>query len=71
MFGLGHLQIVADNLPDEQIDPIKETFYMMDTDQNGDLSFEELKNGLHKCGQQMADPDVRMLMDAVSYSCFC
>ncbi|KAK3444054.1 hypothetical protein EUGRSUZ_A00262 [Eucalyptus grandis] len=58
------LRVVADNLPDEQVDHIKEMFHVMDTDKNGDLTFEELKHGLHKCGQQVADPDVQMLMDA-------
>ncbi|KAF2322151.1 hypothetical protein GH714_007916 [Hevea brasiliensis] len=58
------LRVVADNLPDEQVDGIKQMFYMMDTDNTGDLTFEELKNGLHHIGQPLPDPDVRMLMDA-------
>ncbi|KAI4370406.1 hypothetical protein MLD38_018761 [Melastoma candidum] len=57
-------KIVVDNLSDEQIDSIKEMFNMMDTDKNGDLTFEELKHGLHKCGQHVQDQDVQMLMDA-------
>lgn len=43
-------------------------FHMMDTDQNGNLTFDELKDGLHKIGQPVADPEVQMLMDAVSLS---
>lgn len=39
---------------------------MMDTDKNGNLTFEELKDGLHMIGQPVADPEVQMLMDAVS-----
>lgn len=39
---------------------------MMDTDKNGNLSFEELKDGLRMIGQSVADPEVQMLMDAVS-----
>lgn len=58
--------MVADNLPDEQIDGIRQMFDMMDTDKNGNLSFEELKEGLHKIGHPMPDPDVQMLIDAVS-----
>ncbi|XP_030527752.1 calcium-dependent protein kinase 24 [Rhodamnia argentea] len=58
------LRVVADNLPDEQVNHIKEMFHVMDTDKNGDLTFEELKHGLHKYGQQVADPEVQMLMDA-------
>lgn len=63
-------QVVADNLPNEQIDCIKQVFQMMDTDKNGDLSFEELKNGLHKIGHPVPDPDVKMLLDAVSFLSF-
>ncbi|XP_039169380.1 calcium-dependent protein kinase 24-like [Eucalyptus grandis] len=63
-FKMKVLRVVADNLPDEQVDHIKEMFHVMDTDKNGDLTFEELKHGLHKYGQQVADPDVQMLMDA-------
>ncbi|XVF37834.1 hypothetical protein REPUB_Repub20aG0045100 [Reevesia pubescens] len=58
------LRVVADNLPNEQIDSIIEMFHMMDTDANGDLSFEELRDGLPKIGHSVADPDVKMLMDA-------
>ena len=60
------LQVVADNLSNEQIDSIIEMFRMMDTDENGDLSFEELRDGLPKIGHYVADPDVQMLMEAVS-----
>ncbi|KAJ8755430.1 hypothetical protein K2173_019228 [Erythroxylum novogranatense] len=39
-------------------------FNMMDTDDTGDLSSEELKDGLHKLGHSVPDPEVQMLMDA-------
>ncbi|XP_022722444.1 calcium-dependent protein kinase 24-like [Durio zibethinus] len=58
------LRVVADNLPNEEVDSIIEMFHMMDTDENGDLSFEELRDGLQKIGHCVADPDVRMLIDA-------
>lgn len=58
--------MVADNLPQEKVAGIKQMFHMMDTDKNGNLTFEELKHGLHRMGQPVADPDVQMLMDAVS-----
>ncbi|EEF28856.1 calcium-dependent protein kinase 24 [Ricinus communis] len=58
------LRVVADNLTDEQVDGIKQMFHMMDTDNTGDLTFEELKSGLHKIGHPVPDPDVRTLMDA-------
>ncbi|KAB2092260.1 hypothetical protein ES319_A02G017200v1 [Gossypium barbadense] len=58
------LRVVADNLPNEQIDVIIEMFNMMDTDENGYLSFEELRDGLQKMGHSVGDPAVRMLMEA-------
>ncbi|GLT66246.1 hypothetical protein SLA2020_386210 [Shorea laevis] len=58
------LRVVAENLPDEQIYGIKQTFDMMDTDKNGNLSFEELKEGLHMIGHPVGDPDVQLLMNA-------
>lgn len=39
---------------------------MMDTDKNGNLSFQELKDGLHMMGQTVAEPEVQLLMNAVS-----
>lgn len=59
-------QVVADNLSEEQMDGIKEIFDMMDTDKNGNLSFEELKHGFHLIGHAVTDPDVKMLIEAVS-----
>ncbi|XP_021911464.1 calcium-dependent protein kinase 24 [Carica papaya] len=58
------LRVVADNLPNEEIAGIVQMFHMMDTDKNGDLTFEELRDGLQKIGQAVPDPDVKMLMDA-------
>ncbi|KAG4988501.1 hypothetical protein AAZX31_11G126200 [Glycine max] len=58
------LRVVADNLSDEQIDVFKQMFNMMDKDKNGNLSFEELRDGLSMIGHAIPDPDVEMLMDA-------
>lgn len=58
--------MVAEKLPDEQIESFKQMFAMMDKDQNGKLSFEELKEGFAEMGQALPDADIQMLMDAVS-----
>ncbi|KAK4795462.1 hypothetical protein SAY86_013456 [Trapa natans] len=58
------LRVVADHLPEDQVDEIMEMFYTMDTDNTGSLTLEELKDGLQKYGQPVADPEVEMLMDA-------
>ncbi|KAK2984380.1 hypothetical protein RJ640_002766 [Escallonia rubra] len=58
------LRVVAAKLPDEQVHGLKQMFHMMDKDKNGNLTFEELKDGLHIIGQPVQDPDVQMIMDA-------
>ncbi|CAL0303342.1 unnamed protein product [Lupinus luteus] len=58
------LRVVADNLPDEQVQYIRKMFDMMDKDKNGHLTFEELKDGLAILGHTLPDPDVQMLMEA-------
>ncbi|MQL79089.1 hypothetical protein Taro_011542 [Colocasia esculenta] len=59
------LRVIAEHLSVEEVAGIKEMFQMMDTNNNGKITFEELKVGLHKLGQQIPDPDVQILMDAV------
>ncbi|KZV34824.1 calcium-dependent protein kinase 24-like [Dorcoceras hygrometricum] len=61
------LRVVADNLPDDQVHGIKQMFNMMDTDKNGNLNFQELKDGLHMIGQSVPDPDVQLLFDAADF----
>ncbi|KAK6787898.1 hypothetical protein RDI58_016423 [Solanum bulbocastanum] len=58
------LRVVADNLPQDQVHNIKQMFYKMDTDKNGNLSFQELKDGLYMMDQTVAEPELHLLMDA-------
>ncbi|KAM1187900.1 hypothetical protein ACFX2J_023767 [Malus domestica] len=58
------LRVVADNLPEDQIGGIRQIFEMMDIDNNGNLTFEELRDGLVKIGHNVADSDVHMLLEA-------
>lgn len=62
------VQVVADSLPVEQINGIKKMFDMMDKDKNGNLTFEELRDGLSRIGHTLPDHDVQMLLEAVSNS---
>ncbi|KAK9082754.1 hypothetical protein Scep_029225 [Stephania cephalantha] len=57
-------RVVADNLPKDQIAGIKQIFRMMDTDENGLLTFEELKDGLYMIGDPVPHPNFQMLSDA-------
>lgn len=43
-------------------------FTLMDTDNDGKVTYEELKAGLRKVGSQLAEPEIKMLMDVVSFS---
>ncbi|KAM0950365.1 putative protein kinase CAMK-CDPK family [Dioscorea sansibarensis] len=58
------LRVVAEHLSVEEAADIREMFQAMDTNNTGKLTLEELKFGLHKLGHQIADADVRILMDA-------
>lgn len=39
---------------------------MMDTDNDGTVSYEDLKSGLAKFGSHLAESEVQMLIEAVS-----
>ncbi|CAK9265884.1 unnamed protein product [Sphagnum jensenii] len=52
------------SLSEEEITGLKEMFKMMDSDDSGSISFEELKEGLKKVGSILMEEDIRQLMDA-------
>ncbi|ONM02293.1 calcium-dependent protein kinase 20 [Zea mays] len=58
------LRVIAEHLWVEEAADIKDMFEKMDLNKDQMLSFEELKLGLHKFGQQMPDADVQTLMEA-------
>ncbi|KAJ4772397.1 Calcium-dependent protein kinase [Rhynchospora pubera] len=58
------LRVVASHLPSEQVNDIKQIFHMMDKDKNGNLTFEELKEGFQDIGEAVAELDVQMLLEA-------
>lgn len=39
---------------------------MMDTGNKGKVTIEELRSGVQQLGQQIPDPDLQILMEAVS-----
>lgn len=43
-------------------------FTLMDTDGDGKITYDELKAGLRKVGSQLAEPEIKMLMEVVSCS---
>jgi Ca2+-binding EF-hand superfamily protein len=58
--------VIAEHLSVEEVAGIKEAFDMMDTGKRGSINLEELRVGLQKLGQNIADADLRILMEAVS-----
>ncbi|ONK56846.1 uncharacterized protein A4U43_C10F13710 [Asparagus officinalis] len=58
------LRVVAGQLPMEEVACIKQVFDLMDTDKNGNLTLEELKEGLQYIGSTVDEPDAQMLLEA-------
>ncbi|KAK9271434.1 hypothetical protein L1049_027025 [Liquidambar formosana] len=58
------LRVIADRLSEEEIGGLKELFKMIDTDNSGAITFEELKEGLKKVGSQLMESEIKALMDA-------
>ncbi|PON86064.1 Serine/threonine protein kinase [Trema orientale] len=57
------LRVIAEHLSVEEVEVIKDMFALMDTDKDGKVTFEELKTGLRKVGSQLAEPEIKMLME--------
>ncbi|XWS60623.1 hypothetical protein CRYUN_Cryun07bG0051500 [Craigia yunnanensis] len=57
------LRVIAEHLSVEEVEVIKDMFTLMDTDNDGKVSYEELKAGLRKVGSQLAEPEIKMLME--------
>ncbi|KAF9670638.1 hypothetical protein SADUNF_Sadunf13G0089700 [Salix dunnii] len=58
------LRVIAERLSEEEIGGLKELFKMIDTDNSGTITFEELKHGLKRVGSQMTEDEIKGLMDA-------
>lgn len=61
-------QVIAESLSEEEIAGLKEMFKMIDTDNSGQITLEELKNGLERVGSNLKDSEIHGLMQAVSAS---
>ncbi|CAA7405251.1 unnamed protein product [Spirodela intermedia] len=58
------LRVIAERLSEEEIGGLKELFKMIDTDNSGTITFDELKNGLRRVGSELMESEIRALMDA-------
>ncbi|XP_075639029.1 calcium-dependent protein kinase 11-like [Castanea sativa] len=58
------LRVIAERLSEEEIGGLKELFNMIDTDNSGTITFEELKEGLKRVGSELMESEIKALMDA-------
>ncbi|KAL0437169.1 UNVERIFIED_CONTAM: Calcium-dependent protein kinase [Sesamum radiatum] len=58
------LRVIAGCLSEEEIMGLKEMFKSMDSDGNGTITLEELRQGLAKQGTKLSEYEVKQLMEA-------
>ncbi|KAF9664836.1 hypothetical protein SADUNF_Sadunf16G0059400 [Salix dunnii] len=58
------IRVIAESLSEEEIAGLKEMFKMIDTDNSGHITLEELKTGLEKVGANIKDSELAGLMQA-------
>lgn len=59
--------MIAENLSEEEIAGLKEIFKIIDTDNSGQITFDELKTGLQRFGANLNEAEIYDLMQAVSF----
>uniref|UniRef100_A0A0D9XFK9 Calcium-dependent protein kinase n=1 Tax=Leersia perrieri TaxID=77586 RepID=A0A0D9XFK9_9ORYZ len=58
------MKVVAKNLPVEEIDKYTQMFHMMDKDNSGNLTLENLELGLQINGHPVPEAEIKMLLEA-------
>ncbi|GMP47784.1 hypothetical protein CsSME_00015367 [Camellia sinensis var. sinensis] len=58
------LHVIAQKLSEEEIGGLKQLFKMIDTDNSGTITFEELKAGLKRVGSELMESEIMSLMNA-------
>ncbi|OMO51931.1 hypothetical protein CCACVL1_29488 [Corchorus capsularis] len=59
------IRVIADNLSEDEIAGLKQMFKMIDVDNSGHITLEELKNGLERVGANLKDSEISHLMQAI------
>ncbi|CAK9155476.1 unnamed protein product [Ilex paraguariensis] len=57
-------KVIAERLSEEEIGGLKQLFKMIDTDNSGTITFEELKHGLKRVGSELTESEIKALMNA-------
>ena len=60
------LRVVAERLSEEEIGGLKELFKMIDTDNSGTITFEELKDSVSCVGSELVESEIQELLEAVT-----
>jgi calcium-dependent protein kinase len=58
------LRVIAERLSEEEIGGLKELFRMLDADNSGTITLDELKEGLKRVGSELMESEIKDLMDA-------
>ncbi|XP_009418968.2 calcium-dependent protein kinase 17 [Musa acuminata AAA Group] len=58
------IRVIAESLSEEEIAGLKEMFKMIDADNSGQITYEELKVGLKKVGANLKESEISALMAA-------
>ncbi|XP_073005880.1 calcium-dependent protein kinase 17-like [Typha latifolia] len=58
------LRVIAESLSEEEIAGLKEMFKMIDADNSGQITLEELRVGLKKVGANLKEAEILALMEA-------
>ncbi|KAK9986514.1 hypothetical protein SO802_031465 [Lithocarpus litseifolius] len=58
------LRVIAEQLSEEEIAGLKEMFNVIDADNSGQITFEELKDGLKRFGANLNESEIHDLMQA-------
>ncbi|KAJ6303935.1 hypothetical protein OIU77_017753 [Salix suchowensis] len=56
------LRVIAENVSEDEIAGLKEIFKMIDTDNSGQITFEELKVGLRRLGANLTEAEIHSLL---------
>ncbi|KAL8091661.1 calcium-dependent protein kinase 10-like [Apium graveolens] len=57
------LRVIAEHLSVEEVEVMRDMFTLMDTNNDGKVTYQELRDGLRKVGSQLAEPEIKMMMD--------
>ncbi|KAL8090977.1 hypothetical protein AgCh_040160 [Apium graveolens] len=57
------LRVIAESLSEEEIGGLKQLFRMIDTDNSGTITFEELKHGLRRVSSNLMESEIHDLMN--------